>query len=86
MPGRVARMILHFKNQPDKTVAATVDTPDTGGFGLPLNDVKQSERYVEFGLKIAHASFKGTLNPEGTELAGQFRHEENSAPLTFKKK
>ena len=85
-PGRAFRMILHFRNQPDNTVAATIDTPDTGGNGLPLNDVKQTGRRVEFGLKIAHGSFQGTLNPEGTELAGQFTHEESSTPLTLRKK
>ena len=86
VPNRAVRIIVHFKNQPDKTVAATIDTPDSGGRGLPLNDVKQTGRQVEFGIKIAHGSFKGTLNQEGTELAGQFGHEENSMPLTFRKK
>jgi hypothetical protein len=37
-------------------------------------------------MKIAHGSFRGTLNKEGTELAGQFTHEANSMPLTLRKK
>ncbi len=85
-PGRAFRMIFHFRNQTDKTVAATIDTPDSGAMGLPLNDVKQTGQKVEFGIKIAHGTFQGTLNPEGTELAGQFTHEENSLPLTLRKK
>jgi hypothetical protein len=36
--------------------------------------------------RVAHASFQGSLNKEGTELAGQFTHEENSLPLTLRKK
>jgi hypothetical protein len=86
MPNRAVRIIFHFKNQPNKTVAATIDTPDSGGMGLPLNDVKQTGQKVELGIKIAHARFQGTLNPECTELAGQFSHEENQAPLTLRKK
>jgi hypothetical protein len=99
IPGRAVRIVFHFKNQPDKTVAATMETPDsvpvgappseakqTGPKGVPLNDVKQTGQNVEFGIKVAHASFRGTLNQEGTELAGQFSHEENSAPLTLRKK
>jgi hypothetical protein len=85
-PGRAFQIIFHFRNQPDKTVAATIDTPDTGGFGLPLNDVKQTGKEIEFGIKIAHAEFKGTLNPESTEIAGQFGHEADRAPLTLRKK
>ena len=53
---------------------------------MPLNDVKQTGQKVEFGMKIAGASFQGSLNKEGTELAGQFTHEANSMPLTLRKK
>ncbi len=85
-PGRVFRIIIHLKNQPDNTVAATIDTPDTNGFGLPLNNVVQNGKNVEFGIKIAHARFQGILNQESTEIAGQFGHERDSAPLTLRKK
>ncbi len=85
-PGRGMLVILHFKNQPDHSVAATIDTPDTGGAGLPLNDVKQTGQKVEFGLKIAHGKFEGTLNSAGTEIAGQLTHEETGMPLVLHKK
>ena len=85
-PDRAFRIIVHFRNQPDNTVTATIDTPDTGGMGLPLNDVKQTGQNVEFGIKIAHASFQGTLNQEGTELTGQWGHQESRIPLTLRKK
>jgi len=84
MPNGAFRLVLHFKNQPDKTVTTTFDTPSATG--LPLNDVKQTGQKVEFGMRIAHGTFQGTLNKEGTELAGQFTHEEDSAPLTLRKK
>lgn len=85
-PGRPLRILFHFKNQADGTVVATVDTPDSGAIGLPLNNVKQADRKVEVGMRIAHATFQGTLNPEGTELAGKFGHEQNSVPLTLRKR
>jgi hypothetical protein len=84
--GRTFRMVFHFRNQPDKTVAATIDTPESGGFGLPLNNVKQTGKNVEFGIRIAHGTFQGTLNPEGTELAGQYMHDESTFPLTLRKR
>jgi hypothetical protein len=85
-PGRAFRMIFHFRNQTDKTVAATIDTPDSGAMGLPLDHVRQTGQKVEFGIKIAHGAFQGALNPEGAELAGQFTHEQDSVPLTLRKK
>jgi hypothetical protein len=86
MPSRTERMIFHFKNKPDKTVAATMEILRSGSLALPLNDVKQNGQEVEFGMRIAHGGFKGTLNSEGTELTGQFSHEGNSVQLTFRKK
>ena len=86
MPNRAFRIAFHFRNQPDNTVSATIDTPDTNAIGLPLNDVKQTGRKIEFGIKVAHASFQGTLNQEGTEIIGEFGHEENRMPLTLRKK
>ena len=77
-------MVFHFMNQPDKTVMPTFDTANATN--LPLNDVKQTGQKVEFGMRIAHGAFQGTLNKEGTELTGQFTHEANSVPLTLRKK
>ena len=79
-------LVFHFKNQPDKTVAATMDSPDRNAMAMPLNNVKQTGQKVEFGLKIAQSAFQGALNPEGTELAGQFTNEQGSMPLTLRKK
>ena len=83
-PNGAFRMVFHFKNQPDKTVMTTFDTANATN--LPLNDVKQTGQKVEFGMRIAHGTFQGILNKEGTELAGQFTHEANSVPMTLRKK
>jgi hypothetical protein len=85
-PNRAFRVIFHFKNQPDKTVAATIDTPETNAIGLPLNDVKQSGQKVEVAIKVANSSFQGTLNKESTELTGEWVVDGNRMPLTLRKK
>lgn len=84
MPNRPVRMAFRFKNQPDNTVMATFGADSDAV--LPLNDVKQTGQKVEFGMKVAHGRFEGTLNKEGTELAGQLTHGEHSTPLTLHKK
>jgi len=84
--GQAFRMAFHFRNQPDNTVLATIDTPDANAFGLPLNDVKQTGKNVGFGVRVAHADFQGILNEQSSELSGQFGHEGNGMPLTLKKK
>jgi hypothetical protein len=80
-------LVFHFKNQPDKTVAATMDSPSRNAMAMPLDNVKQTGQKVEFGLKIAGGNFQGSLNKEGTELAGQLIHGADSTPFfTLRKK
>jgi hypothetical protein len=84
--GALHPVVFHFKNLPDKTVAATMDVPERNFMAMPLNDVKQTGQKVEFGLKIAGGSFQGSLNKEGTELALQLIQGAVSMPLTLRKK
>ena len=54
--------------------------------GMPIDSVKQAGDKLEFGLKIAHASFQGTLDKERGELKGQLGHEDQQMPVVLKKK
>jgi hypothetical protein len=83
-PNGTSKMVFHFKNKPDKTVTATFDSGNA--VGLPLNNVKQTGKKVEFEIKVAHGSFQGNMNEECTELTGQLTHGATSMPLTLRKK
>jgi hypothetical protein len=85
-PGPEFEVAVHFKNQPDGSVLATIDIPAQNALGMPLDNVKQSGDAVEFGLKIAQASFHGTLDKERGELKGQLGHEDQQMLLALKKK
>ena len=82
--GELLPMVFHFKNLPDKTVAATMDSPARNGVGFPLKDVKQTGQKVEFGL--SGGSVQGSLNKEGTELALQMIRGAVSLQMTLRKK
>ncbi len=80
IPGKDARVVVfHFRNQSDHTVTATIDVPSQGGFGLPLMDVIQKGREVEFSVRIYGGHFKGTL--EGNQLAGEWVQSPNQPAL-----
>jgi hypothetical protein len=85
-PGPELQIAVHFKNQPDNTVIATIDIPARNAIGMPINDVKQTGDRVEFGLKIAHSSFQGTLHKDRGELTGKLGHDEQAMQVTLKKK
>ena len=84
-PNGPLKIVVHFQNQPDKTVKATLDSPDQNSMDMPLTDVIQKESAVEFQLRIVGGGYKGTLNKEGTELAGEWSQGGGSLPLTLKK-
>ncbi|MBI3210906.1 MAG: hypothetical protein HYZ37_18635 [Candidatus Solibacter usitatus] len=84
-PNGALRLVVHFRNQPDKTVQATLDSPDQNAKELPLTDVSQKGSAVEFQLRIANGSFKGTLNKEATQLVGEWSQGGGSVALTLKK-
>jgi hypothetical protein len=76
---------VHFKNQPDKTVKATLDSLDQNSMDLPLTDVVQKGPAIEFQLRLVNGGYKGTLNKESTQLAGEWSQSGSSMPLTLKK-
>jgi hypothetical protein len=84
-PNGNLRIVAHFKNQPDKTVKASLDSPDQNALDLPVTDVVQQGTAVEFQLRMVGGGYKGTLNKEATELTGQWSQGGNAVPLTLKK-
>ena len=83
VPNGQGRLIfVHFKNQPDQTVEATVDSPTQDTFGLPLKAVVQKGAVVEFAVGVG-GSYKGTLNKEGTQIAGEWTQRSGTPPITL---
>ena len=81
--GQNRPVIIHFKNLPDQTVEATIESPTQGVQGLPLKGVVQKGAVVEFAVLAAGGSYKGTLNKEGTEIAGEWTQRSGSGPFTL---
>jgi uncharacterized protein YciI len=79
------RLKVHFRNQPDKTVKATLDSPDQGATGLLLSDVVQKGPSVEFQLRMAKGAYKGELNKEATQITGQWTQGGAPVALNLKK-
>ncbi len=79
-------VLLRFKNRPDGTVDATIRNQTVGGT-VPMNDVRQADRKVEFGVKLRRSAFQGTLSEDGTALDGQFTREDGPPiPVALRKK
>ena len=81
--GQSRPVIIHFKNLPDHTVEAAIDSPGQGVQGVPLKWVAQKGAVVEFQVLAVGGTYKGTLNKEGTEIAGEWTQRQAAAPLTL---
>jgi len=81
--GQSRPVMIHFKNQPDRTVEGTIDSTGQGVQGIPLKGITQKGAVVEFEVLAVGGSYKGTLNKEGTEIAGEWTQRQAAAPLTL---
>ena len=81
--GQSRPIIIRFKNRPDRTAEATIESPTQGVQGFPLKEVAQKGAVVEFTVQAVGGSYKGTLNKEGTEITGQWAQRQGAAPLTL---
>lgn len=79
------KIVMHFKNQPDGTVKATLDSPAQGATGLAMAEIAQKELAMECKVPIVNGSYKGTLNKEGTQLTGEWSQGGASLALVMRK-
>jgi hypothetical protein len=70
--------------QADGSLAATMDSPDQGAYGMPLNDVSFADGVLTFALRRANGAFEGRLNATDTEVAGTWT-QGMAMPLVLKR-
>jgi fermentation-respiration switch protein FrsA (DUF1100 family) len=79
------RIVLNVTAKEDGALLATLDSPDQGAKGIPVDDVSARDKDVKVGLKTIKASFEGKLSDDGKELAGTWKQGGSDLPLTFKR-
>ena len=81
--GAKLRMVVTVAKRPDGTYTATLDSPDQGVTGIPVDSVTLGGAAVRFELKSAGGVYEGTLNEEGTAVTGQWKQGPATLPLTL---
>jgi pimeloyl-ACP methyl ester carboxylesterase len=77
------RLAFSVTNQDGKLVA-TFDSIDQAARGLPVDEVTFQDGKVRFVLKKFAITYEGTINKEGTEIAGEF-NQGGKQPMTLKR-
>ena len=82
--GMSMHFVLTMANQADGTATARVISLDEGELEVPLV-VTQKGSSVVLRDDVIPSSFAGTLNADGTELAGTFKQGSAALPMTFRR-
>lgn len=79
------RLVLHITKGADGALSAKADSPDQGALGMPVDAITRTDAAIHFEMKRLQVVYDGTLNREGTEIAGNFKQAGTALPLTLKR-
>jgi pimeloyl-ACP methyl ester carboxylesterase len=78
------RLVLNITTK-DGQPSATLDSPDQGATGLPIDTIRITEDLVFFEMKSLGAMYQGKLSKDGSQIDGEFSQQGQKFPLTFKR-
>lgn len=77
-------LVLHISTK-DGALAATIDSPDQGATGLPIDTISVNGKALKFEMKSLGANYDGVFSADGSQIEGQFSQQGVRVPLTFKR-
>ncbi len=78
------RVVFNITKAPDGTLKATLDSPDQGAKGIPVDSVKVEGDKLTLEAKALKMKYEGTYNPAAGQITGTFT-QNISMPLNLKK-
>ncbi|MGC4054618.1 MAG: alpha/beta fold hydrolase [Paludibaculum sp.] len=69
----VVHLRVHVTKAADGSLAAKMDVPEQGAFGLPLNNVTYTAGTFHWEMQAIKATFEGKLQEAGDEILGVFK-------------
>lgn len=79
------RITLDLKEGKDGKLSGNWASPDETLKNLPFDMLAFKNGELAFGAKFTDASYQGTLNKAGTEIAGTWTQRGKNYPMTFKR-
>src|SRR6476619_2996494 len=76
-------LVLHISRK-DGALAATLDSPDQGATGLPIDSINVTGKSLRFEMKSLGADYEGVFSVDGSQIEGAFSQQGQRLTLTFK--
>jgi polyvinyl alcohol dehydrogenase (cytochrome) len=77
------RIVLRIGLPADGNSAATLDSPDSGKLGIPIQSLISDENSFAFELNDPKVSFKGSLSADHAGLVGNWKQNGQDIPVTL---
>ena len=77
-------LVIHIVRK-DGALSATLDSPDQGATGLPVDSISVTGKSLRFEMKSLGANYEGVLSADGLQVVGEFSQQAVKLPLTFKR-
>jgi uncharacterized protein len=78
------RLVVEFKKKEGVGFTGTMDSPDQGVFGLPIDEVTVADKTVKFTMKRLGASYEGNISEDGKQFDGKWSQGGQSFALVLK--
>ena len=76
-------LVFHITQDEDGSLAATMDSPAQGAFGIGVDSVTIEGSQVSLGIEAIAGGFTGTLSEDATTIEGTWSQGPASLPLTL---
>jgi hypothetical protein len=80
----VVRIVVHITKSPEGSLTATMDSPDQGVLGMPVDSIALDGSRLKFTTSAVKGTYEGAVKNNGT-ITGNWLQPPNKTPLDFKK-
>ena len=81
----MVRVVVHVDRTTAGRLTGTMDSPDQGALGLPIDTLVFSGDSLRFTMRRILGDFAGAMSADGTRIEGRWRQGGASFPLTLER-
>jgi fermentation-respiration switch protein FrsA (DUF1100 family) len=81
--GMEIRILFNISTKPDDSITATMDSPDQGAKGIPVDSATYEDGNLRLEMKSINSVFEGTLKADGKTIDGKWRQAGFELPLVL---
>ncbi len=85
VPGTELRIVFKISKNPDGTLTATLDSPDQGVTGIPVEEVIFKDNTLRLEVKSAGGVYEGKVSQDFLVIEGEWKQSGQTLPLTVKR-